>query len=138
RNLLEPVGAFATDVTPALARQLHLRSVRGALLTALTADFHPVFDGLAVGDVIVAVNGTPVADVEAVTTVLLRAVNETVAVLHVERSGIYRYVVSERGAGPPWAAGPTLVRVPDAPIHAASRGGRARRTYTACPSGVGR
>jgi serine protease Do len=135
RDLLEPLGAFATDVTRALVRHHHLRSREGVFITALAADFQPALDGLAVGDVIVAVNGTTVKDVEAVRTLLGRVAAERSVVFHIERRGTYRYVVSGRDVPSRRSAGAAPVRASSVPGHATFRSIPTGARPTLCPGG---
>ncbi|HXZ50304.1 MAG TPA: trypsin-like peptidase domain-containing protein [Usitatibacter sp.] len=66
------LGVELGDITPELAESLGLKDTRGAIVGAIERDSPAEKGGMKLGDVIVAVNGSPVAD----TTATLNAIAE--------------------------------------------------------------
>jgi serine protease Do len=56
------LGILPQDVTPALAKAFNSSETSGALVGEITPDSHAAHSSLKQGDIIVAVNGQPVAD----------------------------------------------------------------------------
>jgi serine protease Do len=90
-NLVQALGVLAVSVTPELQGRLgSLRIPSGVAILARTTDISSV--DLSAGDVIHAVNGTPVASVEALRDALAAFKRGESVVLQVERRGGLEFV----------------------------------------------
>jgi serine protease Do len=81
------LGILPQDVTPALAKSFHAIDTNGALVGQITPDSPAAHSSLKQGDIIVAVNGQPVADASQLRTKIgMLDPNQTVT-LKVLRNG---------------------------------------------------
>jgi serine protease Do len=81
------LGILPQDVTPALAKAFHTGETNGALVGSITPDSPAAHSSLKQGDIIVAVNGQPIADASQLRTrVGMMDPNQTVT-LKVVRNG---------------------------------------------------
>jgi serine protease Do len=81
------LGILPQDVTPALAKAFHSSETNGALVGQITPDSPAAHSSLKQGDIIVAVNGQPVADASQLRTKIgMLDPNQTV-MLKVLRNG---------------------------------------------------
>ena len=96
-GLLQPIrslGIVAIDLTPTVAELLpQLRHERGAVIARVTPEAPYSQQGqLVSGDVIYAINGTPVANVEELKTAVAALKPGAAAVLLVERDSTLLYI----------------------------------------------
>ncbi len=95
RNVVERIGVLAIDVTPAVSQALGgLRKNGGALVAARAMNIAAVY-GLEPGDVIFAVNGTPVNGLTALRTLIGRLPANAPCVLQIQRQGQLMFVSFE-------------------------------------------
>jgi serine protease Do len=81
------LGILPQDVTPALAKAFHSSETNGALVGSITPDSPAAHSSLKQGDIIVAVNGQPIADASQLRTKIgMMDPNQTVT-LKVLRNG---------------------------------------------------
>ena len=81
------LGILPQDLTPALAKAFHSSETNGALVGEITPDSPAAHSSLKQGDIIVAVNGQPVADATQLRTKIgMMDPNQTV-MLKVLRNG---------------------------------------------------
>jgi serine protease Do len=81
------LGILPQDVTPALAKAFHTGETNGALVGSITPDSPASHSSLKQGDIIVAVNGQPIADASQLRTKIgMLDPNQTV-MLKVLRNG---------------------------------------------------
>ena len=80
------LGILPQDVTPALAKAFDTAKHNGALVGEITPDSPAAHSNLKQGDIIVAVNGQPVADANQLRSVGIMDPNTTVT-LKVMRNG---------------------------------------------------
>jgi serine protease Do len=81
------LGILPQDVTPALAKAFNTKDTNGALVGEVTPDSPAAHAGLKQGDVIVAVNGEPVADANQLRSRVGMMNPNTTATLKVLRDG---------------------------------------------------
>jgi serine protease Do len=93
-NLVPRLGILAVNLDPGVARMIPvLRVSTGVVVASAVAGAVPSRDGgLAAGDVIYAVNQTPVAEIATLRKVLGDLKSGDPAVLHIERRGTLMYV----------------------------------------------
>ena len=93
-NLVPRLGILAVNLDPGVARMIPvLRVSSGVVVAAAAAGAVSSRDGgLASGDVIYAVNQTPVSEIATLRKVLGDLKSGDPAVLHIERRGILMYV----------------------------------------------
>jgi len=96
-NLIAELGIFAVDLTPALREQLApARSEAGGVLVAARHADSAVFDeGFRAGDLIYAVNRSPVRSTVELRELLRRQKPGTALAFQVERNGRLRFVSFE-------------------------------------------
>jgi serine protease Do len=94
RNLVAPLGILGLDLTdPRVAARLGpLRASAGVVVAAARAESRPWQDALQAGDVIYAVNGQAVLDLDRLRSALGSLDGKRAAILQVERDGVLRYV----------------------------------------------
>ena len=95
-SLVSPIGVFVLDLDQALARSLpETRSERGVIVVA-KVDYAPAIETeLEAGDIIQAINGTPVANASDLRSGLARVAAGSAVVLQVELQGLYRFMSFE-------------------------------------------
>ncbi len=94
------LGILPQDVTPALAKAFHVSDTNGALVGEITPDSPAAHSSLKQGDVIVAVNGQPIADAGQLRTKIgMLDPNQTVT-LKVLRDGSTQNVAVTLGDYP--------------------------------------
>jgi serine protease Do len=81
------LGILPQDVTPALAKAFHTNDTNGALVGQITPDSPAAHSSLKQGDVIVAINGQPVADASQLRTRIGMMEPNTTVTLKVLRNG---------------------------------------------------
>jgi S1-C subfamily serine protease len=89
------MGIFGKTVTPALARGYHLRSTTGIYVLATTAENDDSGTGLMTGDVIVALNETPILSVQQLRQVLEKLPDSKPVVVQIERRGQFHFLTIE-------------------------------------------
>jgi len=96
-NLIPELGIFAVDLTPALREQLApARSESGGVLVAARhADSAVLEEGFRAGDLIYAVNRTPVKNTAELRAFLKKQKSGTALAFQVERGGKLRFVSLE-------------------------------------------
>ena len=94
RNLVAPLGILGLDLTdPRVASRIGpLRARAGVVVAASRAEAPPWQDTLQAGDVIYAVNGQTVLDLDRLRGALGALEGKRSAILQVERDGVLRYV----------------------------------------------
>ncbi len=95
RNVIERLGVLALDVTPAVSQALGGLRRNGGALVAMRAMNAAAVYGLQPGDVIFAVNGTPVNGLVALRTVIGRMPAHAPCVLQIQRQGQLMFVSFE-------------------------------------------
>jgi serine protease Do len=92
-NLVFRLGMYGATLTPALAATLgDLRGGPGVLVIALAGAGLAAHDAIEPGDVVHAVNGTPVDGVDSLRSALETVPDGTPIVLQIERAGMLSYV----------------------------------------------
>jgi serine protease Do len=81
------LGILPQDVTPALAKAFNTKDTNGALVGEVTPDSPAAHAGLKQGDVVVAINGEPVADANQLRSKVGMMNPKTTATLKVLRDG---------------------------------------------------
>jgi serine protease Do len=84
------LGVVPQDVTPAIARAFGEKDLRGALVGDVSADGPAQKAGLQKGDIILSVNGTPVADSNDLRMTISMMAPDSIVNLKVLRSGAER------------------------------------------------
>jgi serine protease Do len=105
------LGVTAQPMTPAVARALGLKTVTGALITAVEPK-GPAADALLVGDVLLSINGTP-ASFERLGRIAGRLRPNTTAQAKVLRDGAEQTVAVRIGQLPDPPEDPDLSGEPD-------------------------
>lgn len=96
KNLVPTLGIFAADLSDALRRLVPtLRSQSGVVVVAQAAGPAPVSVDLQTGDVIRALNRTPIDSLQHLRTALEALKTGDPVVLQIEREGSLSYVTSE-------------------------------------------
>ncbi|MEO8372694.1 MAG: PDZ domain-containing protein [Candidatus Solibacter sp.] len=91
-SLIAESNVFGKTVTPAVAVRSGRRSSSGVYVIARTASNEDSGTELAPGDVIAALNGTPILDREDLRNALRELKGGKTAVLQIERRGQFVYV----------------------------------------------
>jgi len=86
-SLISELGIFGKTVNPTLALLNGLRSKTGIYVVATTANGEHSGAGLAIGDVIVSLNGVPIQDVQELRAAIHEVTDTKPAVIQIERSG---------------------------------------------------
>jgi serine protease Do len=95
RNVIERLGVLAVDATPAVAEAVGgLRQNGGALVATRAMNAAAIY-GLQPGDVIFAVNGTPVNGLIALRTLVGRLPTNAPCVLQIQRQGQLMFLAFE-------------------------------------------
>jgi serine protease Do len=81
------LGLLPQDVTPALAKAFHVQDTNGALVGGVTPDSPASRANLQRGDIIVAVNGAPVSDANALRMKIGMMAPNSAVTLKVMRNG---------------------------------------------------
>jgi len=82
------LGILPQDVTPALAQAFNEKETHGALVAEVTPDSPAKKGGLQRGDIIVDVNGKPVAGANDLRMTISMMAPGTPVILHVLRNGV--------------------------------------------------
>ncbi len=90
------LGLSLQDLTPALAAAFHVKEEKGALVTKVAPGSQAEREGLREGDIVTAVNKTPVTGAEAFTRVADAAVKGETLLLRVVREDRVFFVVLTR------------------------------------------
>ena len=91
RNLVPKLGILALDLTEELLEMLPiLRAEQGVLVAGLPAGFQQVYE-FQPGDVIHAINGKPLANLDELRADLARRKKGDIVVLQLERNARLRY-----------------------------------------------
>ncbi len=91
-NVIGELGIFGKTVTPALASRFHLRSTAGIYVIATTTESDDSDTGFVTGDVIVALNETPVLSVQQLRLAMDRLPDNKAVVVQVERHSQFRFL----------------------------------------------
>jgi len=94
-SLISELGVFGKTVNSTLALLNGLRSKTGIYVFATTASNEHSGPGLAIGDVIVSLNGTPIQDVQELRGAIHDVTDSKPAVVQIERSGHFLYIERE-------------------------------------------
>ena len=96
-NLIPELGIFAVDLTPTLREQIApIRSeTGGVLIAARHADGPLLEEGFRAGDVIYAVNRTPIRSVAELRALLKKLKSADPVAVQVERAGKLRFISFE-------------------------------------------
>ncbi|HUR19747.1 MAG TPA: PDZ domain-containing protein, partial [Vicinamibacterales bacterium] len=81
------IGVSVEPITPSVSRQMRVPEGRGGAVVAEVSPRSSAFQALLPGDVVLAVNGSPVANVNDVKARLERAKTGTLTVILVWRQG---------------------------------------------------
>jgi serine protease Do len=96
RDLINPLGIFTIDLKNSpVAPMLNLRSESGVLVAGLLGGEPAVAADLSTGDVIRAVNGTPLNDSQQLRQILAGFKPGDAVVLEIERQSVLQYVAFE-------------------------------------------
>lgn len=95
RNVIERLGVLALDVTPAVANAVGGLRRKGGVLVATRAMNAAAVYGLEPGDVVFAVNGTPVNALVGLRTLIGRLPVNAPCVLQVQRQGQLMFLTFE-------------------------------------------
>jgi serine protease Do len=96
RNLLHKLGIFAADLDPGVRKILSdLRSESGVVVLAGTATPASSRTGLKAGDVVRAVNRSPVASVSELRAAMAKLKSGDSVALQIERAGKLQYLAFE-------------------------------------------
>ena len=96
KNLVAKLGIFATDLSAKLRQSLpSLRSESGVVVVAQAAGTAPVSADLRTGDVICALNRSPIVSLQQLRTALDAIKTGDPVVLQIERDGVLRYTATE-------------------------------------------
>jgi serine protease Do len=96
RDLIAPLGIFAMDLKHSeVGAMLNLRSDSGVLVIGLIGGEPPIAADLSSGDVIRAVNGTPLDSAQQLRETLAGLKPGDAVVLEVERQSVLQYVAFE-------------------------------------------
>ena len=94
-SLVPELGIFGRTVNSTLALRSGLRSDTGIYVLATTAGNEDSGTGLALGDVIVSLNGMPIHNIQELRGAIHEVTAGRPAVVQIERSGRYLYVERE-------------------------------------------
>ena len=94
-SLISELGIFGKTVNATLALLNGLRSKTGIYVVATTVSNEPSGPGLAIGDVIVSLNGAPIQDVQGLREAIHDVTDRKPAVVQIERSGHFLYIERE-------------------------------------------
>jgi serine protease Do len=94
-SLISELGIFGKTVNSTLALLNGLRSKTGIYVFATTASNEHSGPGLAIGDVIVSLNGMPIQDVQELRGAIHEVTDSKPAVVQIERSGHFLYIERE-------------------------------------------
>jgi serine protease Do len=95
-SLVSPIGVFVLDLDKPLARNLpEMRSEHGVIVVAKVDYAPPIETELGAGDVIQAINGSPIRNGDELRSRLSGLAPGSAVALQVERQGLYRFVSFE-------------------------------------------
>ena len=94
-SLISELGIFGRTVNSTLALLDGLRSKTGIYVVATTTSNQPSGPGLAIGDVIVSLNGMPIQDIQELRGAIHEVTESKPAVVQIERSGHFLYIERE-------------------------------------------
>ncbi|HEY1755300.1 MAG TPA: DegQ family serine endoprotease [Bryobacteraceae bacterium] len=94
------LGILPQDVTPALAKAFHSTEMSGALVGEITPNSPAAHSSLKQGDIIIAVNGNPVADANQLRSMIGMLDQNTTVTLKVMRNGTMQEVPVTLGEFP--------------------------------------
>jgi len=94
-SLISELGIFGRTVNSTLALLNGLRSKTGIYVVATTTSNQPSGPGLAIGDVIVSLNGMPIQDIQELRGAIHEVTESKPAVVQIERSGHFLYIERE-------------------------------------------
>jgi serine protease Do len=96
KNRIEPLGIFALNLDPKLLPLLpDVRIAEGVVVIGQAPGFNSVDTGLQPGDVIHAINRTPIESVEQLQSVVAQLKSGDAAVLRIEHQGQFQYLAFE-------------------------------------------
>src|ERR1019366_4463797 len=90
-SLISELGIFGKTLNPTLALGIGLRSTTGVYVVATTAGGDDGSAGLAPGDVIAALNGTPILNMQHLRTAIRGVIGSKPVVVQIERHGRFLY-----------------------------------------------
>lgn len=91
------LGVYIQDVSPAMAKAMNLKEVRGALIADVTKDGPAARAGLEQGDVILSFNGKPIENSTQLRNEVASSAPGTKAELKILRNGKERTITVELG-----------------------------------------
>jgi serine protease Do len=104
------LGVSAQELTPEVATALHVKTAGHALITGLDAQ-GPSARSLAIGDVLVSINGVP-ATFKTLSTIMARLTPDSLATIKIMRDGKEQSLAIK------------VARLPDPPADSATAGGQ--------------
>ncbi len=99
-SLISELGIFGKTLNPTLALGIGLRSSTGVYVAATTGAGDEDRAGLAPGDVIAAMNGMPILNIQELRKAAQEAKGRKPVVLQVERHGRFLYIEPDLEDGP--------------------------------------
>ena len=94
-SLISELGIFGKTVNPTLVLGIGLRSDTGVYVVATTAGDDDNGAGLAPGDVIASLNGTPILNIQELRRATREAIGRKSVVMQIERHGRFLYIEPE-------------------------------------------
>ena len=91
-SLISELGIFGRTLNPTIVAGMGLRSNSGVYVVATTAGDEDNSGGLASGDVIASVNGTPILSVQELRNTTRELIGRKPVVIQIERRGRFFYV----------------------------------------------
>jgi serine protease Do len=91
-SLISELGIFGKTVNPTLVLGIGLRSDTGVYVVATTAGDDDNGAGLAPGDVIASLNGTPILNIQELRRATREAIGRKSVVMQIERHGRFLYI----------------------------------------------
>jgi serine protease Do len=95
-SLVPELGIFGKTINSTLALLNSLRSTTGVYVVATTAGKEDAGIGLARGDVIASLNGSPIRSIEQLRTAIHELTADKPEVFQIERNGLFVYVEWEQ------------------------------------------
>lgn len=109
------LGVTTTDMTPRLARSMHVKTNEGALVRDVLEDSPAEQAGIMEDDIIVDFNGTKIVDGDDLRDAVRKAAPGTAVSVIVSRDDQMKTLKATLEKAPDWFGGPILPHVPAVP-----------------------
>ncbi len=109
------LGVSTTDMTPRLARSMHVKTNEGALVKDVVEDGPAEKAGIKEDDIIVEINGTRIVDADDLRETVAKTKPGTSVSITVSREDQKKTVKATLDKAPKWFAAPVIPHIPAVP-----------------------